>query len=86
MHAPDWAERVAHLGTLVRWEGTFELRLCTLAALVVGRHFKAQYVWGIQRVIGTIRRSTGILVTEVRQQYLQKRKVSVRQPWADDLC
>ena len=22
MHAPEWAERVAHLGTLVRWEGT----------------------------------------------------------------
>ena len=35
MHAPEWAERVAHLGTLVRWEGTLELRLRTLAALVM---------------------------------------------------
>jgi hypothetical protein len=52
MHAPEWAERVAHLGTLVRWEGTLELRTRTLAALVVGRHFQAQYVWGIQGVIG----------------------------------
>lgn len=52
MHAPDWAERVAHLGTLVRWEGSLELRVRTLAALVVGRHFEAQYVWGIQGVIG----------------------------------
>lgn len=52
MHAPEWAERVAHLGTLVRWEGTLELRIRTLAALVVGRHFQAQYVWGIQGVIG----------------------------------
>jgi hypothetical protein len=34
MHAPEWAERVAHLGTLVRWEGTLELRTRTLAALV----------------------------------------------------
>lgn len=51
MHAPVWAERVAHLGTLVRWEGTLELRTRTLAALVVGRHFQAQYVWGIQGVI-----------------------------------
>ncbi len=55
MHAPEWAERVAHLGTLVRWEGTLELRLRTLAALVVGRHFQAQYVWGIQGVIGAER-------------------------------
>ena len=55
MHAPEWAERVAHLGTLVRWEGTLELRTRTLAALVVGLHFQAQYVWGIQGVIGTER-------------------------------
>ena len=55
MHAPEWAERVAHLGTLVRWEGTLELRLRTLAALVVGRHFEAEYVWGIQGVIGAER-------------------------------
>jgi 4-carboxymuconolactone decarboxylase len=55
MHAPEWAERVAHLGTLVRWEGTLELRIRTLAALVTGRHFQAQYVWGIQSVIGAER-------------------------------
>jgi 4-carboxymuconolactone decarboxylase len=55
MHAPEWAERVAHLGTLVRWEGTLDLRIRTLAALVVGRHFQAQYVWGIQGVIGVER-------------------------------
>ena len=55
MHAPEWAERVAHLGTLVRWEGTLDLRIRTLAALVVGRHFDAQYVWGIQGVIGAER-------------------------------
>ncbi|MEX2616925.1 MAG: hypothetical protein WD767_12595 [Alphaproteobacteria bacterium] len=55
MHAPEWAERVAHLGTLVRWEGTLELRIRTLAALVAGRHFQAQYVWGIQGVIGAER-------------------------------
>jgi 4-carboxymuconolactone decarboxylase len=55
MHAPEWAERVAHLGTMVRWEGTLALRTRTLAALVVGRHFQAQYVWGIQGVIGAER-------------------------------
>jgi len=55
MHAPEWAERVAHLGAMVRWEGTLDLRTRTLAALVVGRHFQAQYVWGIQGVIGAER-------------------------------
>lgn len=55
LHAPEWAERVAHLGSLVRWEGTLDLRVRTLAALVVGRHFEAQYVWGIQGVIGAER-------------------------------
>ena len=55
MHASEWAERVAHLGTLVRWEGTLELRLRTLAALAVGRHFQAQCVWGIQGVIGAVK-------------------------------
>lgn len=55
LHAPEWAERVAHLGTLVRWEGTLPLRIRTLAALVAGRHFQAQYVWGIQGVIGAER-------------------------------
>ena len=55
MHAPEWAERVANLGTLVRWEGSLELRTRTLAALTVGRHFQAQYVWGIQGVIGAER-------------------------------
>ena len=55
MHAPEWAERVAFLGTLVRWEGSLELRTRTLAALTVGRHFQAQYVWGIQGVIGAER-------------------------------
>ena len=43
------------MGEGVRWEGTLDLRLRTLAALVVGRHFQAQYVWGIQGVISAER-------------------------------
>lgn len=66
MHAPEWAERVAHLGTLVRWEGTLELRTRTLAALVVGRHFQAQYVWGIQGVIGAERNIPRTTVDAIR--------------------
>jgi 4-carboxymuconolactone decarboxylase len=67
MHAPEWAERVAHLGTLVRWEGTLELRTRTLAALVVGLHFQAQYVWGIQGVIGAERRVPRSTIDAIRE-------------------
>ena len=67
MHAPEWAERVAHLGTLVRWEGTLELRTRTLAALVVGLHFQAQYVWGIQGVIGAERGVPRSTINAIRE-------------------
>ena len=66
MHAPEWAERVAHLGTLVRWEGTLDLRTRTLAALVTGRHFQAQYVWGIQGVIAEQRNIPRSTVDAIR--------------------
>jgi 4-carboxymuconolactone decarboxylase len=68
MHAPEWAERVAHLGAMVRWEGTLEPRLRTLAALVVGRHFKAQYVWGIQGVIGAERGVPRATIDAIRDE------------------
>jgi 4-carboxymuconolactone decarboxylase len=66
MHAPAWAERVAHLGTLVRWEGSLDLRVRTLAALVVGRHFQAQYVWGVQGVIAAERNIPRSTVDAIR--------------------
>jgi 4-carboxymuconolactone decarboxylase len=69
MHAPEWAECVAHLGTLVRWEGTLELRLRTLAALAVGRHFQAQYVWGIQGVIGAERNIARSSIDAIRDDH-----------------
>ena len=69
MHAPEWAERVAHLGILVRWEGTLELRVRTLAALVVGRHFEAQYVWGIQGVIGAERNIPRSTIEAIRDDH-----------------
>lgn len=66
MHAPEWAERVAHLGTLVRFDGTLDKRIRTLAALVVGRHFQAQYVWGIQGVIAAERNIPRSTVDAIR--------------------
>ena len=48
LHSPEMAARIAHLGTLVRFEGTLDFRVRTLAALVVARQFEAAYVWGAQ--------------------------------------
>ena len=48
LHSPEIAGRVAHLGALVRFEGTLDLRVRVLAAMVVAREFEAEYVWGAQ--------------------------------------
>ena len=48
LHSPEIAGRIAHLGTLVRFEGTLDFRVRVLAAMVVAREFEALYVWGAQ--------------------------------------
>ncbi len=48
LHSPEISERVAHLGALVRFEGTLDFRVRVLAALTVAREFEAMYVWGAQ--------------------------------------
>jgi 4-carboxymuconolactone decarboxylase len=48
LHSPEIAERVAHLGAYVRFEGTLDMRVRVLAAMVVAREFEALYVWGAQ--------------------------------------
>jgi 4-carboxymuconolactone decarboxylase len=48
LHSPEIAGRVAHLGALVRFEGTLDFRVRVLAAMVVAREFEAEYVWGAQ--------------------------------------
>jgi 4-carboxymuconolactone decarboxylase len=48
MHSPEVAERVAHLGAYVRFEGTLDMRVRVLAAMTVAREFQAMYVWGAQ--------------------------------------
>ena len=48
LHSPEMAERVAHLGTLVRFEGSLDFRVRVLAAMTVAREFEAMYVWGAQ--------------------------------------
>lgn len=48
LHSPELAARVAHLGAYVRFEGTLDMRVRVLAAMVVAREFEAMYVWGAQ--------------------------------------
>ena len=48
LHCPELAERVAHLGAFVRFEGSLDMRVRVLAAMVVAREFDALYVWGAQ--------------------------------------
>ena len=48
LHSPDIAGRVAHLGAYVRFEGSLDMRVRVLAAMVVAREFEAMYVWGAQ--------------------------------------
>jgi 4-carboxymuconolactone decarboxylase len=48
LHAPELAERVAHLGAYVRFEGGLDMRVRVLAAMTVARELEAMYVWGAQ--------------------------------------
>src|SRR5437870_12730680 len=48
MHCPPLAERVAHLGAYVRFEGSLDMRVRVLAAMTVARELDALYVWGAQ--------------------------------------
>lgn len=48
LHSPEVAERVAHLGAYVRFEGTLDFRVRVLAAMAVARELDAMYVWGAQ--------------------------------------
>ena len=48
LHSPEIAERVAHLGAYVRFEGSLDMRVRVLAAMTVAREFEALYVWGAQ--------------------------------------
>ena len=48
LHSPDVAERVAHLGAYVRFEGSLDFRVRVLAAMTVARELDAMYVWGAQ--------------------------------------
>ena len=48
LHCPELADRVAHLGAFVRFEGSLDMRVRVLAAMTVARELDALYVWGAQ--------------------------------------
>jgi 4-carboxymuconolactone decarboxylase len=69
LHSPELAGRVAHLGAYVRFEGSLDMRVRVLAAMVVAREFEAMYVWGAQT--GGARR-LGVpeaTITAIREQH-----------------
>ena len=70
LHSPEIAGRVAHLGALVRFEGTLDMRVRVLAAMVVAREFEAEYVWGAQS--GSARRQNvpEATITAIRENTL----------------
>ena len=70
LHSPEIAGRVAHLGALVRFEGTLDMRVRVLAAMVVAREFEAEYVWGAQT--GSARRQNvpEATITAIRENTL----------------
>jgi len=48
LHSPEIAQRVAHLGAYVRFEGSLDMRVRVLAAMTVGREYDVLYIWGAQ--------------------------------------
>ena len=69
LHSPELAGRVAHLGALVRFEGSLDMRVRVLAAMTAAREFDAVYVWGAQT--GSARRQ-GVpeaTITAIREKH-----------------
>ena len=69
LHSPELAGRLAHLGAYVRFEGSLDMRVRVLAAMVVAREFDAVYVWGAQT--GSARRQ-GVpetTITAIREKH-----------------
>jgi 4-carboxymuconolactone decarboxylase len=48
LHAPQLASHLVNVGGYIRFEGSLDMRVRVLAAMVVAREFEAVYVWGAQ--------------------------------------
>jgi 4-carboxymuconolactone decarboxylase len=49
IYSPDLAERMRHLGDFIRFEGKIPARVKEIVIFTVGRHWSANYMFGIHR-------------------------------------
>src|SRR5438876_7973972 len=95
LHSPEVAERAAHLGAYVRFEGSLDMRVRVLAAMVVAREFEAMYVWGAQTggarrqsvpetTIAAIRDNHSRGVPAEDAQVIEFTRQPLRRHWVDD--
>jgi 4-carboxymuconolactone decarboxylase len=69
LHSPEVAGRVAHLGAYVRFEGSLDMRVRVLAAMVVAREFEAVYVWGAQTGNARKQNVPETTITAIREKH-----------------
>jgi 4-carboxymuconolactone decarboxylase len=69
LHAPELTGRLAHLGAYVRFEGSLDMRVRVLAAMVVAREFEAEYIWGAQTGIARQRNVPESTITAIRENH-----------------
>ena len=69
LHCPELAGRVAHLGAFVRFEGSLDMRVRVLAALVTAREFDAIYVWGAQTGSARQQDVSEATITAIREKH-----------------
>ena len=71
LHSPELAGRVAHLGALIRFEGSLDMRVRVLAAMTVAREFDAAYVWGAQTNSARQRDVPESTITAIRENHMR---------------
>ena len=69
LHSPELTGRLAHLGAYVRFEGSLDMRVRVLAAMVVAREFEAEYIWGAQTGIARQRNVPETTITAIRENH-----------------
>ena len=72
LHSPELAERVAHLGAFVRFEGSLDMRVRVLAAMTVAREFESAYVWGAQTNSARQRDVSEATITAIREKHMRE--------------
>ena len=69
LHCAEMAERVAHLGAFVRFEGGLDMRVRVLAAMAVARELDAVYVWGVQTKAARLLGVSEATITAIREKH-----------------